>query len=149
MLRWVSRLSKQLVGIAPGEPSVLSPDETPRDEVEVTARGPDGKLGQVTVALTRKRLLLTNSAHTRETLSIPLTHVTALESTRAGIRVAYRDEAGVDQELWLGHIPHPDSEDLVWMGDDSWVQSIAAHIMEETGRDVWRETESPAYFRDA
>ena len=32
---------------------------------------------------------------------------------------------------------------------DTWVQSIPAHIMEETGRDVWRETESPAYIRDA
>ena len=146
MLQWVSRLSRQL---RLGPHSVLSPDETPRDEVDVTARGPDGVLADVTVVLTRKRLLVTNKTHTRETLSIPLVKITALESTPAGIRVAYRDEAGVAQALWLGHIPDPDSEDLVWMGDDSWVQCVAAGILEETGRDVWRETHAPWYRRDS
>jgi hypothetical protein len=143
MLQWVSRLLKQ----GPRETSVLDPDENPRDEVEVTAKGPDGTLGNVTVVLTRKRLLLTDKAHTKDTLSIPLTSVTALESTRAGIRVAYRDAGGVDQELWLGHLANPDEDDLVWLGDDTWVQSVAAGIMEETGRDVWKETDRPWYVR--
>jgi hypothetical protein len=149
MLQWVSRLSKQLVGHGPREPSVLTPDEVPRDEVEVAAKGPDGSLGDVTVVLTRKRLLLTNKTYTKETLSIPLANVTALESTPAGIRVAYRDAQGVSQELGLGHIPKTKDDDLVWMGDDTWVQSVAAGIMEETGRDVWKETDPPWYVRGA
>jgi hypothetical protein len=148
MLHWLSRLSRQLVGRGPYEPSVLTPDEIPRDEVQVVAKGPDGTLGDVTVVLTRKRLLLTNKAYTKETLSIPLADVTALESTRAGIRVTYRDARGARQELWLGHIPKTKDDDLVWMGDDSWVQSVAARILEETGRDVWEETEPPWYMRD-
>jgi hypothetical protein len=115
--------------------------------VEVAAKGPDGVLGDVTVVLTRKRLLLTNKAYTKETLSIPLVDVTALESTRAGIRIAYRDAGAVDQELWLGHILSADEDDLVWMGNDSWVESVAARIMEETGRDVWKETDPPWYMR--
>jgi hypothetical protein len=126
---------------------VLAPDEIPRDEVKVAVKGPDGTLRDVTVVLTRKRLLLTNEAYTEETLSIPLVDVTALESTRAGIRVAYRDAGAVDQELWLGHILNADKGDLAWMGDDSWVESVAARIMEETGRDVWKETEPPWYVR--
>jgi hypothetical protein len=126
---------------------VLAPDEIPRDELKVAVKGPDGTLGDVTVLLTRKRLLLTNEAHTRETLSIPLADVTALESTRTGIRIAYRDAAAVDQELWLGHILNADKDDLDWMGDDSWVESVAAGIMEETGRDVWKEAEPPWYVR--
>ena len=85
MLQWVSRLSKQLVHHGPREPSVLAPDETPRDEVEVIAKGPDGTLGDVKVVLTKKRLLLTNPGHTKETLSIPLVNVMALESTPGGI----------------------------------------------------------------
>jgi hypothetical protein len=40
-------------------------------------------------------------------------------------------------------------EDLVSMADDSWVQSVAARIMEETGRDVWKETDSPSFVRGA
>jgi hypothetical protein len=76
-----------------------------------------------------------------------LANVRALESTPAGIRVAYRDARGGDQELWLGHIPDTDADDLAWMGDDSWVQSVAARIMEETGRDVWKETDPPWYVR--
>jgi hypothetical protein len=149
MLQWVSRLSKQLLGHGPREPSVLDPDEIPREEVKLTAKGPDGTLGEVTVALTRKRLLLTNKAYTKETLSIPLVDVTTLESTRTGIRIAYRDAQGASQELWLGHVPKTDSDDLVWMGDDSWVQAVAAGIMEETGRDVWKETDPPWYMRGA
>ena len=147
MLQWVSRLSKQLVHHGPREPSVLAPDETPRDEVEVIAKGPDGTLGDVKVVLTKKRLLLTNPAHTKETLSIPLVNVMALESTPGGIRIAYRDAGGADQELWLGHILNAEGDDLVWMGDDSWVQSVAADIMEETGRDVWKEADPPWYLR--
>jgi hypothetical protein len=149
MLQWVSRLSKQLVGHGPREPSVLTPDEIPRDEVAVAAKGPDGPLGDVTVVLTRKRLLLTNKAHTTETLSIPLANVMTLESAPAGIRVAYRDARGVCQELWLGHIPKAKDDDLVWMGDDSWVESVAARILEETGRDVWKEHDPPWYVRGA
>lgn len=145
MRQWVSRLLRP----GPREPSVLAPDEIPREEVEVNAKGPEGTLGDVTVLLTRKRLLLTNRAHTKDVLSIPLANMTALESTRAGIRVAYRDAGGVDQELWLGHIPDAGGDDLVWMGDDSWVQSVAARIMEETGRDVWKESETPWYVRGA
>jgi hypothetical protein len=149
MLHGVSRFLKQVVRHGPREPSVLAPDEIPRDEVEVVAKGPGGTLGDVTVVLTKKRLLLTNKTHTKETLSIPLTHVTALESTRTGIRVAYRDAGAVDQELWLGHILNAEGGDLVWMGDDSWVESVAARILEETGRDVWKEPDPPWYMRGA
>lgn len=141
MLHSVSSLLRELVRRGPREPSVLAPDEIPRDEVEVFARGPGGALGEVTVALTRKRILLTNRAHTNEALSIPLRDVVALESTPAGIRVAYRDGEGAAQELRLGHVTA--EEDLVWMGDDSWVQSVAARILEETGRDVWKEAGPP------
>ena len=144
MLQWVSHLLKP----GPSEPSVLDPDEIPHEEVEVTAKGPDGLLLGVTVVVTRKRLLLTNKTYPQEALSIPLADMIALESTRSGIRVAYRDAGGVDQALWLGHIANPDKDDLVWMGDDSWVQSVAARILEETGRDVWKETETPWYVRD-
>jgi hypothetical protein len=144
MLQWVSRLRRP----RSHEPSVLSPGEIPHDQVNVVAKGRDGSLGDVTVVLTRKRLLLTNRTYTKETLSIPLVDVTALESTPRGIRLAYRDPDSVEQELWLGHIPTADKDDLVWMGDDSWVQSVAARILEETGRDVWRETETPWYRRD-
>ncbi len=148
MLQSVSSLLKQLIRHGPRETSVLTPGEIPRDEVEVVAKGPEGTLGRVTVALTRKRLLLTNKAHTEEILSIPLGCVTALESTRAGVRIAYRDARAADQELRLGHVHDADEGDLVWMGDDSWVQSVAARIMEETGRDVWKETDRPWYVRD-
>ena len=147
MLQWVSRLSKQLVHHGPHESSVLTPDESPRDEVRVVAKGPDGTLDEVTVVLTRRRLLFTNEAHTRETLSIPLANVTALESTPGGVRIAYRDAGTAEQELWLGHVHNADGDDLVWMGDDSWVQSVAADIMEETGRDVWKEADPPWYLR--
>ena len=147
MQQWVSRLLKQAVRRGPREPSVLAPDEIPRDEVKVAVKGQDGTLGGATVVLTKKRLLLTNEAHTRETLSIPLANVTALESTRTGIRIAYRDAGAVDQELWLGHILNADKDDVDWMGDDSWVESVAARIMEETGRDVWKEAEPPWYVR--
>ena len=147
MLERVSSRLKQLVQHGPREPSVLTSDEIPRDEVEVVAKSRDGTLGDVTVVLTRKRLLLTNKAHTKETLSIPLVNVVALESTPGGIRIAYRDAGGADQELWLGHILNAEGDDLVWMGDDSWVQSVAADIMEETGRDVWKEADPPWYLR--
>ena len=148
MLQSVSGLLRQLVHHGRRKPSVLAPDEVPRDEVEVVARGPEGTLGDVTIVLTRKRLLLTNKAHTLETLSIRLADVTALESTPAGIRIAYRDAGGVDQELRLGHLLNADGDDPVWLGDDSWVQSVAARIMEETGRDVWKEAGPPWYRRD-
>jgi hypothetical protein len=115
--------------------------------VQVVAKGPDGTVDNVTVVLTRKRLLFTNEAHTRETLSIPLVNVTALGSTPGGVRISYRDANAVDQELWLGHVHNADGDDLVWMGDDSWVQSVAAGIMEETGRDVWKEAAPPWYLR--
>ena len=114
MLQSVSGLLRQLVRHGPREPSVLKQGEVPRDEVEVVARGPDGTLGEVTVGLTKKRLLLTNRAHTEEILSIRLTDVTALESTRSGIRIAYRDSEGADQELWLGHVLHPNQDELVY-----------------------------------
>jgi hypothetical protein len=145
MLQWVSRLLKP----GPCEPSVLAPDEIPHEEVEVTARGRDGTLSDVTVLMTRKRLLLTNKAHTKEELSIPLVNMMALESTRTGIRVAYRDAEGDEQELWLGHVSEAGGDDLVGMGDDSWVQAVAARILEETGRDVWKEGETPWYVRGA
>jgi hypothetical protein len=115
--------------------------------VEVAAKGPEGLLGDVTVLRTRRRLLVTNKAYTSETLSIPLTSVTSLESTRTGIRISYRDAQGVSQELWLGHVPNAKDDDVVLMGDDSWVESVAAGILEETGRDVWKETEPPWYLR--
>lgn len=143
MLQWVSRLLKQ----ERGGSSVLTPDEIPHDEIQVAAKGPDGTLGDVTVVRTKRRLLLTNAAHTEDTLSIPLASVTALESTPGGIRVAYHDAEGDDREIWLGHLPDTGEDDLVWMGDDSWVQSVAAGIMEETGRDVWKEAAPPWYLR--
>ena len=149
MLQAVSNLLRQLVRHGPREPSVLAPGEIPRDEVEVVVKRPEGTLGPVTVALTKRRLLLTNKAHTEEILSIPLARVTALESTHAGVRIAYRDAQAADRELWLGHVHDAEEDDLVWMGDDSWVQSVAARIMEETGRDVWKETDQPWYVRDA
>ena len=143
MLQWVSRLLKP----EPVGSSVLTPGEIPHDEVRVAAKGPDGTLGDVTVVRTQKRLLLTNGAHSEETLSIPLARVTALESTPGGIRVAYHDPEGDEREIWLGHLPDTGEDDLVWMGDDSWVQSVAAGIMEETGRDVWKESAPPWYLR--
>ena len=142
MLHSVSSLLRKLGRRGPGEPSVLTPDEIPRDEVEVFARGPDGTPGPVTVAVTRRRILLTNPAHTQEILSIPLADVASLQSTPTGIRIAYRDAEGAEGELRLGHVTA--EEDLVWMGDDSWVQSVAARILEETGRDVWKEAENPS-----
>jgi len=48
--------------------------------VKVAVKGQDGTLGDATVVLTKKRLLFTNDAHTRETLSIPLGNVTAPSS---------------------------------------------------------------------
>ena len=148
MLQWVSRLSTRLLRDPPGDRSVLLPDEVPHNEVELTASGPGGALGDLTALLTKKRLLLTNRTHTTETLSVPLASVTALESTQAGIRLAYRGADGKSQELWLSHVRSPQT-DVDWMGDDWWVQSVAASILEETGRDVWKEGDPPWYRRDS
>ena len=148
MLQWVSRLSEQLRHHKPRQASVLLPDETPRNEVEVTATGPGGALGDLTAVLTKKRLLLTNRSYTTEVLSIPLAGVTALESTQAGVRVAYRGAQGASEELWITHVRSPKT-DVDWMGDEWWVQSVAAEILEETGRDVWKEGDPPWYRRDS
>ena len=148
MLNRISRLLGALRrGDRRSEPSVLAPEENPRDEVDVTATTPWGVVPRVTVALTRRRLLLTDNKYTKEILSIPLTAVTALKSTPEGIRIAYQYAPGAEQVVWLRRTTDADDDDVIWMLDEAWLGSVAEVIMQETGRDV-RDDKDPPWYKD-
>src|SRR6266496_5285744 len=118
-MRWASRVLDRMFRQGRREPSVLTPDEIPRDEVDVSAALSNGVLRRVTLVLTRRRLLLTNKTYTKDLLSIPLADVTAMKSTRDGICITYRDAGAPDQIVCLKRTVDADEDDVIWMMDQS------------------------------